>query len=718
MSPIRWTISVAIASVAVALPARGQQTEPSSVTALEISEEIRLDGVLDEAAWGRAVHISNFTQRELDVGSPATEATEVALLFDGEALYIGFWGYDSEPDGVRATQMARDFSWQSDDNFEIVLDPFDDSRTGYLFVTNANGARADALIAGSSQNRDWDGVWDVRSRRTDEGWFAELRIPFSTLRFPVGSASNWGINFERNIRRKREQLLWQGWSRDYNLETLSQAGSLLGLRGLEGTRLVEVRPHGLVGGEWTPGAPREGVAEAGGDVSWLPTPSWRVNFTVRPDFAQVESDREEVNLTRFPLFFPEKRTFFLEGNEFFDFSVGGDVRPFYSRRIGLAEDRTEVPIDGGARVLGKEGTTSLGFMLLHTAGTESEPAADFGVVRWREDVLDESSVGVVAVGRRGSGRGNATYGVDGRYATSELFGEKEFAAGFAVAQTFTSDAADRFGLAHQLFMSYPNDLVEFSASWARAEGSFNPEVGFVRRTDYQRFASELAILPRPRFLPGVQQLEIKPFEVSWYIDDRTRSLQSLFLEIVPLSFTLRSGDSFELLMERHADSPDEPFELFEGAEITAGTYWFTRWGLDISSYGARPVSGALEVSAGDFYLGRRTSYALNGRWRTGPFVTASADWEYNRLELFGEHFGVHEAAARLDVAISPRLFGSVAGQWNNEDDEVILNFRLNWIPQPGSDLFLVVNQLAEAGDVGWRPQRTTVLSKLVWRLAL
>jgi hypothetical protein len=702
------------------LPTAAQQSEPSTIAAQVTVERIRLDGMLDETAWQRAQRITNFTQRELTVGAPATERTEVAVLFDSDALYIAFWGYDADRRGIRANEMARDFSWGGEDNFEIALDPFDRHRDGYLFVTNPNGARADALIAGngSSMNRDWDGVWDVAVRRTEQGWFAEIRIPFATLRFPEGAEGSWGINFERNIRRKREQLLWQGWSRDHNLETLSQAGSLLGLHGISGPRLLEARPFGVAGSEWRHGEPREGVQEAGLDVSYLPTPSWKVNVTVRPDFAQVESDREEVNLTRFPLFFPEKRHFFLEGNEFFEFNLGSDVQPFYSRRIGLAEDRTEVRIDGGARVLGREGGTTLGAMALHTGSTPAQRAADFGVIRWKQDVLDESSIGALVVGRRESGRSHATYGVDIRYATSSLFGDKEFAAGLAVAQTFTSDAPNRFGLAHRAFLSYPNDLVEFSASWARADSAFSPEVGFVRRTNYQRFASELAVLPRPRFLPFVQQLEIKPYEVSWYIDDQTGSLQSLYAEFVPLSFTLRSGESFEFNIQRRADDLEEPFELFEGAEIPAGRYWFTRWVVEASSFSARPLSGSVEVSGGQFYLGSRLTYSLGGRWKASRYLRFSGDWEHNRIELFGDEFGVDETSARVDFAFSPKLFGAVAGQWNSEDDEVIVNFRLNWIPQPGSDLFLVINQLADVGDIGWRTQRTTVLSKLVWRIAL
>jgi hypothetical protein len=308
--------------------------------------------------------------------------------------------------------------------------------------------------------------------------------------------------------------------------------------------------------------------------------------------------------------------------------------------------------------------------------------------------------------------------MDLRYGTSELFGEKELEAGLSVARTYTSDAADKHAMAHRLYVEYPNDLVEFSASWSRAASNFDPEVGFVRRSGYQRLASELAILPRPEFLPFVQQLEFKPWEVSWYADNVGGGLQSLYLEVVPLAFTLRSGDSFELNVQRRADRPGDPFELFDDAEIPAGEYWFTRWVLELDTYGARALSGGLEVSGGDFYLGSRRVYSASASWRAGRHVSLSADWEHNRIELFGDEFRVDEVSGRLDFAVSPDLFGALAGQWNNEDDEVILNFRLNWIPRPGSDVYLVINELVDAEDARWNPLRTTVLSKLVWRIAL
>ena len=286
--------------------AGAQTSEPSVIQALAITAPIRIDGLLNEEAWERARHISNFTQRELEFGSAVTERTEVAILFDADALYVGFWGFDSEPQRILANEMARDFRWTGEDNFELVLDPFDDDRNGYLFSTNPNGAMADALIAdnGSTVNRDWDGVWEVGARITEDGWFAELRIPFSTLRFGPNPGAGWGVNFERNIRRKREQVLWQGWSRDFNLEQLSRAGLLLGLKDLGSETPLDVRPHGVGGMEWEEGSDREALGDFGLDMSYRPSSAVRVNLTVNPDFAQVESDREEVNLTRFSLFYP------------------------------------------------------------------------------------------------------------------------------------------------------------------------------------------------------------------------------------------------------------------------------------------------------------------------------------------------------------------------------------------------------------------------------
>ena len=373
--------------------------------------------------------------------------------------------------------------------------------------------------------------------------------------------------------------------------------------------------------------------------------------------------------------------------------------------------------------MGKWGGSTLGAMVLQTeekgSGDGRLPATNFSVVRWKQDVLDESSVGILAVTKFEPGRHNLTYGFDLNYATSEMFDEKEFEAGLVLAQTHTSDAAEKTGLAHRLYFSFPNDLVEFLGSWSRTGEGFNPEVGFDRRGEpFQRFFTELAISPRPRFLPFVQQVEIKPFEISYYRDDDSGDLQSFFSEFVPLAFTTRSGESFELAFFRRAENLEEPFEILDDAEeIPAGEYWDTRWLVELGTFSGRRFSGDLEVSGGGFYAGERRTWAASGRWKVNKHLTLQADIEHNRVEFGGEALNVEELGGRADFALSPSLFGAVSGQWNNEDDEIILNFRLNWIPRPGSDLFLVINQQADTWDSRWNPVQTTVLTKLVWRMA-
>jgi hypothetical protein len=356
-------------------------------------------------------------------------------------------------------------------------------------------------------------------------------------------------------------------------------------------------------------------------------------------------------------------------------------------------------------------------MVLRTEGNDAEPAADYGIVRWKRDLLGQSSVGLIAVGRHDAERTAATYGLDARYATSTLFGEREFRAGFAVAQTYVSDASHRFGVSQRVFVNYPNDLVEFSADWARTDSTFDPRVGYLRRSNFQRISSEFVISPRPAFLPFIRQLEVKPWEVTWYLDDHTRAFQSFSSEFRPLGATFRSGDSFELNFQRRGDRPTEPFELFEGVEVVPGTYWYNKYEIQIESYQARRFSGNAEFNTGGFYGGRRQETTVEGRWKASRHASVSGSYVNNRLTFEDRGYLVNEASLRLDFAVSPTLFGAVAAQWNDEDDLTIVNFRLNWIPAPGSDVFLVINEQADSRETFWRPLATTAVTKLVWRIA-
>lgn len=705
------------------LPARplfAQHSQPDTVRAQPVHSAIRMDGVLDEPDWATVQHITNFTQRELIEGQPATERTEVAILYGPNALYVGVWCYDREPDKLVAQKMKRDFDYDTEDNFEIIIDTYHDRRNGYLFVTNPNGARFDALVIdnGRRVNRDWDGVWDVATRVTEAGWFAEFVIPFSTLKFRDAPQQVWGINFERNIRRKREQVLWQGWSRDVELEQVSRAGTLVGLRGINSVDLLEFRPYLLGGVEKPRILGSRSVRDVGGDLNYLITPTLKLNLTVNPDFAQVESDRAQVNLTRFSLFFPEKRKFFLEGQNFFDFGLGHSIQPFYSRRIGLSGTGEKIRILGGARLLGKQGRSTIGGMVLQTARSHSQPSTNYGVLRWKQDVLQQSTIGVIATSKVEPHRTNATYGFDLLYSTSSLFGDKNFMVGAAFAQSYTSDAVHKRGSAHRLFIDYPNDRVDFSAVWDRSGRDFNPEVGFLRRRNYQMYNADLRIMPRPKFLPWIRRLVFKPFDFNYYVDDETGELQSLWSEFRPLGFSTKSGEFFEFNIQRTAENLTEDFEIHHGVTIPKGTYWFTHYELQFETFQGRPLSSELFINWGNFYNGTRIEASGRLVWRFSKYLSISGDYRQNRIRLPAGRFTIHEFGSRAEFALSPKLFGSWFAQWNNDDERIRLNFRVNWIPKPGSDFYFVVNQAVETPKDRWLVSDTTVLSKFVWRFAL
>ncbi len=711
-------VLAALLFASAAAPASIQTSAPDKLQALRIESPIKLDGILDEEAWAKAPHISNFTQRELVENAPATERTEVAVLFTAKEMYIGVWCFDSQPDRIIAQRMKWDFDTSSDDNFQIVIDTYGDRRDAYFFAVNPNASQADALVQdnGRKSNSDWNGVWYAAAARTDKGWFAEIKIPFSMLKFSGSNEQAWGINFERNIRHKREQVRWQGWSRDASLRQVSRAGTLEGLRDLARMRVFEFRPHYVAGVEKERGEKagyRGDLGELGLDLSYLVNPTVKMDFTINPDFAQVESDQLIVNLTRFSISLPEKRQFFLESQNFFDFSLGR-ARPYYSRRIGIYQGR-ETPIIGGARFLGKMGGTTLGAMVLQTSRTDLANSTNFSLVRVKHDLGEESSIGMLAIGSTQSGHFNGTGGVDALVSTSKLFGDKNFQFGGAFAATYTSGGEDATGTAHRLFVSYPNDLIEFDGSWERVGLGFNPEVGFLSRTSYQVFSTELVVSPRPKFLPWVRQLELKPIEINYYIDDVTKEMQSVYMEFVPLALSLKSGDDFEFNLSRDAENLTEEFEIRDGFIIPAGRYWTDRASLQVETFEGRPVVADAGFSWGEFYDGSSTEWEAGLTWKVNKHFSASADYAKTDIRLAAGSFAIDEVVARMSFSVNPRLYGSVFGQWNNDDDEILFNFRVTWIPKPGAYLYFVFNQFGDTLDPrGWRMNKTVAMVKFVW----
>lgn len=703
-----------------------QKSQPDSIIAHFIERAIVLDGVLGEAAWQTAVPISNLTQRELQEGSPVTEKTQVAVLYTAKSLYIGIWCFDREADKIVARELKRDFDHSLDDNFEVIIDTYHDRRNGYLFVINPNGAREDAQVFdnGGSVNQNWNGVWNVKTTRTAAGWFAEMEIPFSTLKFRQDAGQQtWGINFERNIRRKREQVLWQGWSRDSELEFVNRAGTLTGLNKLPNRTFVEVKPYGIAGVERQATQSSNGLFNAGGDVNYLITPTLRANLTINPDFAQVESDRQQINLTRFPLFFPERREFFLEGEDYFQMGMGEQIIPFYSRRIGLSPRLETVPILAGARLLGKINKTTLGAMSLQTAsrggGEGGVPSTNYSVLSWRQDVLEQSTVGLMTVNKYAGGRLHSTTGGYLNYSTSAFLGNKNLTVGAAFSQNYNSQAFDQEANAQRLFVSYPNDKVQFDAAWQRSPLAFNPEMGFLHRTNFQEFFTRLQLRPRPQHsLRWIRQFNFQPGELSYFMYDDTGGLQSFSYKVRPLGFWSRSGEALEFNILRQAEGLREPFRLRDDILVPAGTYWQTRYEFQGATFSSRLLSVAALVNWGGFYDGKSTESQLGLQWRTSRHLSVSVNYEKNWINLPQGRFTTDLINNRLEYALSPNVFGAFLTQWNNEDQEMNINYRLQLIPKVGTDFYFIVNQLLDTSAGRWKLSYTVVQGKLIWRLIL
>jgi len=640
------------------------------------------------------------------------------VIFTPDAVYIGVWAFDSNPSGIVAKRMERDFGSGTEDAFGVVIDPFNDDRNGYLFIINPNGAKADGLVAdnGSKYNSAWDGVWEVRTTVNNAGWFAEIRIPFSTLRTPETEVQSWGFNASRVIPQKREVVLWQGWSRNSKIEQVSAAGTVTGIKpGKTGT-FVDVRPYSLFGVEFHNPNSEKTIGKIGVDANYLLTPTVRLSVTVNPDFAQVENDQIQINLTRFSLYYPEKRKFFLEGQEFYDFKMGYDNEPYYSRRIGLSDAGREIPIIAGARVLGKAGGTMFGAMSMQTAEAEGASTANYTAVRVKQDVFDQSYIGFLGINKYQDGEANSTYAADFKYSISDLFGDKNFGLGILIAQTYTSDAEAKHGGAQRIYMEYPNDLVYWYAVGSRVARDFNPEAGFLRRTNFQTYYTNLELSPRPtEYFPFIRRLSLKPIELDYYCNDITGQLENLTYTFQPLGIAFESGEYISFYYQRYGELIPERFEIHKDAFIDAATYWYSQYSVYGETYFGRPLSAWCEFSAGELFDGAATAVNASVIWSASKHLSISTDYVRREFDVDTQTVLKQTIGLRMSVAASPELLGAFYGQWDHDREELLLNYRFNWIPNPGSDFYLVINQRIANNNGTLLLKDTTILSKIVWR---
>ena len=693
----------------------------ATVRAVRLDAPLRVDGVLDEPIYARVEPFGGFIQQAPDEGAPASEGTDNWILFDDESIYVSARVHESVPESEWvANEMQRDsFQLINNDGFIVVFDTFYDRRNGFAFRVNPIGGFSDQQVTDEGNpNPDWNPVWDVRTGRFDGGWTVEMEIPFKSLRFRPGAEQVWGIQLGRDIRSNYEEsyLTAVPISAGPGQFRLSVAGTLVGLQVPEGNRTFEIKPWAIgslnTDRAAVPPVSNDGDGDGGVDVKYGLTENLTADFTWNTDFAQVEVDEQQINLTRFSLFFPEKREFFLESQGIFDFGraagfggFGGSTRGnltaapgvfgpgdsptlFFSRRIGLVDQGRTVPIVGGGRLTGKAGDFSIGAINIQTGDA---PAADavstnFSVLRVKRDVLRRSRVGALFTNRSVSLKGdgaNQAYGADASFSFHDnvnLYGY------YARTNTPGLEGDDE---SYQAAFSYEGDLYGLLVDHLLVGGNFNPEVGFMRREDFRRTYAYAQFSPRPEGIAAVRQF-------TWagsldYIENGAGQLETRILS-GRFQTSFENSDSLSADVQQDYEFLARPFPIAGGVTIPVGGYEFRDFQVSYRMGPHRRVAGGLSLQHGEFFDGDITAVGYSrGRVEVSRQFAVEPSVSLNRITLPHGRFTARVATARLTATFTPRMFASALLQYNSTNNVLSTNVRLRWEYQPGSELFIVYN---------------------------
>ena len=686
-------------------------------------EAIKIDGRLDDPAWKTVAFQGDFLQREPNEGEPASERTEIGILYDKENIYFGFKCYDSEPHKIIAREMRRDAIVDDDDYFEMIIDTYHDKRSGYYFITNPYGSKRESVLAneGRDYNPNWDGVWQCKARVNEDGWFVEIAIPWKTLRFAEQDSSIWGFNCARMIRRKNEHVFWQLIPRDMGrtgVFRLSEAGTIQGLTHLKMGGNLELKPYFLGGleNDLNTDFTTDRLSDIGLDTKVSITANLALDITLNTDFAQVEADEEQVNLTRFSLYYPEKREFFLEGAETFSFGSAGlrrwhrgdtDMDLFYSRRLGLV-DGHEARILAGAKMVGKIGQYRIGVMNIFTddvsyINEENETvkvnATNFSVLRFSRDVLRRGSIGLLLLNKEetDSDHYNRSLGIDANLPLSVYLTVSGYLAG-----TFGPDLVEdgerfdmnRQNMAAKLSLDYNSDLWQFSASYQDIGMRFNPEMGFNRRTDYRYSTASMEYSPRPQNSKIIRKFGYQ-IEGNYRSDHDNVMLDS---EVgASYSIEFQNSARFNIDINRNREFIDYDWEVREGYLIPMGTYTGYDYSLRFESDKSRSIAGEVNLKYGDYYTGHNTAFNLNSTITRIHPIRLEMNYLHNYVDLPEGNFHTNTLGVRIFYFFSTELYLKAYVQWNDDKlsfdgrERVISNVLLRWIYSPASNLYLVYN---------------------------
>lgn len=665
------------------------QVEERSVRAAATSHQPSLDGTDD--AWRNAPEIIAFKQREPFEGTPATEKTSVRVLYDKRSLYFFIECHDSQPQRIVATELRRDADLSVDDNFTILISPNNDGRNGYEFAINPLGTQADSLIAdqGRVNDSNWDGIWTSSARINSEGWTTMIAIPFSTLNFRTSRDVTLGINFRRFIRRKNEEDLWRSYLRIYGLERVSQAGELSHLENIGSGRLLVLKPYLLGGVRADEVNGTHALHSAGFDFKYGLRSNLVANLTVNTDFADADIDPQRLNLTPFRIFLPEKRPFFLENSGTFQFGDREDTSLFFSRQVGIDPNTGEqVPLDVGAKLTGSLGRLDLGLLEARTRESGPNPWANYGVLRLKARLLSESYIGVMGIDKESGNiadRYNRAAGADANF----IFFHKLGISGFW-ARTFSAPAALRgHDWAATADVTYNSNLIQAEALRAVVQPNFNPEVGFVPRTDLVTNFIDFQLSPRPKAGP-VREYNFEGFfryEPDTHDVLQTQEWQATF-RVLFQNGAYTDNDLADNFIQRLTT----PFNIFKNVFIPVGLYHFDRHQFTYGSNASKRFVATFFERFGTYYNGDLNEFRVGGKYRPNIHLNFSASHTWDRFNLNNTIFNIQVGSYGASYSFNRFVTTSALVQVNSIDQHPwSMNLRLRYTYRPDSDLFVIYN---------------------------
>ncbi len=731
-----WTVALALMPV-ISAQAQQSGTPAGAVRSAVVtvaSSPIVLDGLLDEPAWRATATIGDLVQRQPMTGTAPSERTDVTLLRDSDNLYIGVIAYDSEPRRVLAAQMARDGGLGSDDRIEILLDTFRDQRNAFYFATNPAGALLDGLAFGNGElNNEWDAIWNVRTRRTDQGWTAEFAIPFKSLSFPSDTRS-WGFNISRTIQRRLEEDRWTGALLQTRFLQVSEAGEISGIDGAKQGLGLDLRPF-IAGSQLHLGS--TGVNDFNGkpglDMFYNLSSSLKLSATFNTDFGETEVDARTINLTRFSVLFPEKRSFFLEDAGVFAFAstgpdpaagipgTGAEVFPFFSRQVGLLAGR-EVPLDVGVKLTGKVSRTEIGLLDVRTGdlevgGREVTSAKNVLVGRVKQNLFQQSYIGaIVTSGNPAQPLTSTTVGADLRLSTSRLMGKSRNLIVNAYGLRSINEGVSTKDWSYGVSAHYPNDKISAQVVLREIQANFTPAVGFVQRDNVRLFRAAFSYNPRPKKFLNLQQM-FHDFYYTQFTNLSNGQLESADFYMTVLDWHVNTGDSFHGLLDfnRVYEHLFEPFAISPGVVLPVGEYRFTRLRSNLlTSAGRRKLSGNLTVTWGDYWSGTAEQITAGATFRLPPRFTFSVNTNQTFAKLPQGHFTARIYTSNINYTSSPQLAFSNLIQYDNRSRNLGWQSRVRWTIRPGDDFFFVLNQgwiQENAEEVRFRPMDRKISAK-------